>query len=1656
MKIFYKLFTVGALSCLTSNSFAQFNGQNATFGGITKDTTVSVSVSGKLDSKNNTSGKVKYMYDLYQGYIPAFGPLQSVTITNNGINPVDSVTIIANNAGNWQTLPLAAAAARGAAANKKDLALRLWKFVCDNHLMYNTPEAFGSVETLSPLKLLVNYGYGNSFMAANALMKLNAVAYGDGTWMWGIGGDHIITEAKTDSGGLAVVDPTRQAFYLKLDNKNLASFDDIIFNKYIYLRTKQFGPAYPFNSPLNFRLIQDYQSPTSHKIDFNRYSSQEEDIVKPLLLRGGEAITLSNTTPGTVHHIQSAGPDATNVKNIIGSGTIVFRPDFKRIPFNKIAATYSNIRIDSTTSTPVVCPTYSPGFFVIKMASPYVVTNGSVVVDWSTAANDVLTIEYSTDQANWSVVATKNTIGRSVDSIALSSFINTSSSAAVYTYYLRFKLTSQQLYSCKINALKFQSDIQANKYFIPQLQLGANTIKLTSGASANKALQLDVSWLENSSNTPPVSISSPSFPLDGGVVDSTQFTFKWPVASDPDNDAIIDYHFQLSDQPDMPYPLAPNFDRYISASDSTLQPQFSSEIKNFLNPGTRYYWHVRAMDARGAWSAWSPVWSFVPNGPKRVNEMNYTVGADGLAQIVWHTDAAGKTPVKYYVHASADRGFYPTDATRIATVTDSSYKVSLPTNGNMYYLVVSVDELGNQSIPSNYLPILPALSISESNNNSSENSMAIVDPNGYTLGYQVEDTSKADIVGNTVVAKSKGTTYLTRQYINGSGQIVYSEKQLINVTMNYLDTLTSVSGISSDTVMNVNVGGLLDGSNSVANFVRYQFDLYRYYVPEFGPLKSYSVTNNGITKVDSISVQMNDHDSWSDLGSMGRQIAANATTSRQKALSIWKYVAHNHYYYYPPELFTSHEIEDPVKFLSSYGYGNCFMIANSVKFINSQVTGDSLWIWGLHEGDHGIAECKIDSNYAVIDADRSAFYLKMDNKQFASFEDVLFDKYLLLRTQHFGPAYPYSSPINYSLLQDYLSGGNYRSAFSQYGTQAVMANTSFSLRGGEKATFSNTTASIVHHMGTPIPDSTNVMGVVGTGRINYAPDFSKIKFNDIAVSFDNIQVDSSSGQTIIAPSYATGSYFIVKMHMPYVLNGGNIAINWLCGANDNIVVEYSHDLSTWSVVTTKHGGGQTSDVIDLGNFVGPNVTAATYDFYLRFSLNPASVLYTCKIFSFNIEADFQVSKLYLPQLKLGNNAIKLTSANTAGSKNLAFDIAWSENNRNTPPGAVTSPVFPANGATVDSTKFTFIWTPAVDEDGDAIQDYHIQVSEDPDMSFPVSSNFDRYVSATDPTAQARFAPEVTNFMQPGKKYYWRVRALDARGGWSEWSNIWSFVPKGSRYVTNLNYIPVAGGNMVKLNWNTGTAGNMPVKYYIHATNERGFFPTPATVIATVTDSSYVFALTANSLRYYRIVAEDAQGNQSPPTDCYTILPPLHVPLNNTTTILGDSSYGFALQYTATDTSVAVLSGKTVIPKNIGVTYLYNNFFNDQSRLVHVERQLLFIDSADNSLSSRQKWTDVAALSDSSSLNNGDNVSGFILYPNPTQERIYVNLATGSKVVGSKSYYRVTDITGRIINTGIVGSSNFQVNLSGCPPGSYIFTIYNEQMISSKQFIVTGQ
>src|SRR6476469_7064804 len=95
-------------------------------------------------------------------------------------------------------------------------------------------------------------------------------------------------------------------------------------------------------------------------------------------------------------------------------------------------------------------------------------------------------------------------------------------------------------------------------------------------------------------------------------------------------------------------------------------------------------------------------------------------------------------------------------------------------------------------------------------------------------------------------------------------------------------------------------------------------------------------------------------------------------------------------------------------------------------------------------------------------------------------------------------------------------------------------------------------------------------------------------------------------------------------------------------------------------------------------------------------------------------------------------------------------------------------VYPPNNGQAEDTNFAFRWSAPKDPDGDKITDYHFVLASQPDMRWPLSTNFDKLISRTADKGKAQYVLPDTSLLTGGKTYYWRVKAKDQKGVWSPW------------------------------------------------------------------------------------------------------------------------------------------------------------------------------------------------------------------------------------------------------------------------------------------------
>ena len=174
----------------------------------------------------------------------------------------------------------------------------------------------------------------------------------------------------------------------------------------------------------------------------------------------------------------------------------------------------------------------------------------------------------------------------------------------------------------------------------------------------------------------------------------------------------------------MKYALSPNFEKLTSRTALQGQARYEIPYEGLLNPERTYFWRVRTRNEAGVWGAWSPVWSFTPQGPGVPLDVVLKVNReDRTAVLEWRPNPNGRPPVRYEIYGSDEKGFTASDApykvavgggkdkeapaNRIVSRSETALQVvganlEWPNTNRAFYRVAAVDADGVRSGPSDY------------------------------------------------------------------------------------------------------------------------------------------------------------------------------------------------------------------------------------------------------------------------------------------------------------------------------------------------------------------------------------------------------------------------------------------------------------------------------------------------------------------------------------------------------------------------------------------------------------------------------------------------------------------------------------------------------------------------------------------------------------------------------------------------------------------------------------------------------------------------------------------------------------------------------------------------------------------------------------------
>ncbi len=524
---------------------------------------------------------------------------------------------------------------------------------------------------------------------------------------------HCVPQAFFD-GRYNTLDGDMATVMLLRDNHTLANELDLVRDHDLIKRVHQYGimrPMDPLKNNEDYAAYYTWEGDTQVQLDGWNWWTMA------MVLRPHEAIEWRWGHEGPVKHYGDMTGYPPIAPDTIYNGVWEYAPDFKDDAQWRAGANVTNIANKDGVLTATDGGT---GTIVWAMKVPYEFVGGELAL-----AGDGYAFEIGfLNPRDWKPVYTP---------LAPAEFDTKfrGRTAAGNEYWLKCTLAGK----ASLSGITITNDIQMAPLAMPSMTVGTNRFTYAertndqTGPNAARSIRITHQWIERSKTRPPNAPASAASPADGGTSDGTDVVFRWSAATDPDGDAIADYHFQLSDRADMRWPMSPNFDKYISRTPDTGNARYTLPRPGLLTAGTRYYWHVKAKDANGVWGPWSATWGFTAQGPGYPVEVAIKHDADrGVGTLTWKANPVGKEPATYRVYGSDEKGFTvhdapyevrlgdtdpkllanPFPANFVAEVTGTSLDVlgvanPLPNANKAYYRVVAADESGKRSGDSDYV-----------------------------------------------------------------------------------------------------------------------------------------------------------------------------------------------------------------------------------------------------------------------------------------------------------------------------------------------------------------------------------------------------------------------------------------------------------------------------------------------------------------------------------------------------------------------------------------------------------------------------------------------------------------------------------------------------------------------------------------------------------------------------------------------------------------------------------------------------------------------------------------------------------------------------------------------------------------------------------------
>ena len=540
-----------------------------------------------------------------------------ITFENLGSTPVVNPRMTVNGLYDWYDAKSMAAEITRGCETDEEKALATWWWI--RYRTYQRSPYDDSA--IHPVRAMNGYGYGICGHVA-AWMKCLWSAAGPKARiqeLWG----HTVSEAYFND-AWHLLDGNVKVFYLGRDNRTIASLATLEHDKWLIERTVHprelepwfLGPDPPGRNEEFVHYI------TTYKDNYEEHS-YDAGIAKnysmAMTLKPGEKL-VRWWTPKLAKY---EGRDRrAEVPQIYANGQLIWEPDLRQVDirpylsaesWGNVATAAEDGRRPAIHVADLQDEQYTrPSVFSSPIASPYPIVGGRfscTLVKEGNSDFDSASIYFG--KPEWgSGGLYEYRWGRGPQPVNLDLDSKILKSGVPYRYAIGFAVrgnrASQPPSQAGLDAFRSETDLQVSPHSLPALALGKNTVRFWSQSTQPVKVRITHRWREVQDRRPPGKIETPVSPADGGEVASLTPVLKWAVEA---GHTATDYQVMVSLRPDCRWPLSTTLHRNAGSAAAEWKVPAS-----FLNPGTTYYWKVRARTAGGDVGDWGRVFQFRTTG----------------------------------------------------------------------------------------------------------------------------------------------------------------------------------------------------------------------------------------------------------------------------------------------------------------------------------------------------------------------------------------------------------------------------------------------------------------------------------------------------------------------------------------------------------------------------------------------------------------------------------------------------------------------------------------------------------------------------------------------------------------------------------------------------------------------------------------------------------------------------------------------------------------------------------------------------------------------------------------------------------------------------------------------------------------------------------